>query len=146
MKELRFILKRVLYPACALYTVLSASVLLFGQIIADKAALTMSSVILFFLMSVLIALSTNIFRVRNIGLFFRAAIHMVLCILSVIFSMVIMNFFGASYDLETGKLILAVAFAIAYVIVMAPALLIYTHIKTKKESEKEYTSMFKKRS
>lgn len=146
LKELNFILKKVLYPACALYTLLSAFVLVFGQTITDKAALTMSSVILLFLMSVLIALSTNIFRVRSIGLFFRAAIHMVLCILSVIFSMMIMNFFGAAYDLAAGKLILAVAFAIVYIAVMTPALLIYTHIKTKKEADKEYSSMFKKRS
>ena len=144
MKEFKFIIRSVLYPACAIYTVISTLVLLFGEAITDKAALTVSSVVLFIIMSVLIALSTNIFRVSKIGLFFRAAIHMVLCVLSVIFSMVVMNFFGASYDLAAGKLILVVLFAVAYAIVMTPALLIYSHFKARSERDTEYTSIFKK--
>ena len=139
-------MKRVLYPACAIYTVISTLVLIFGEALTDKAALTVSSVVLFIIMSILIALSTNIFRVSRIGLFFRAAIHMVLCILSVIISMVIMNFFGASYDLAAGKLILVVLFAVAYAVVMTPALLIYSHVRSKRERDTEYTSIFKKNS
>lgn len=145
MNKLEFFIKRVFYPACAVYAFLSLAVLLLSSTVVDKPALTINTMLLFLFMSFLIALSGMVFELKRISLFFRTLIHMGLSLVSVVASLYIFNFFGASGDLSVNKLLLAVFFCVIYLIIAVPIIIFSAVFKDKKERNTQYSSMFKKK-
>ena len=144
LEKLNFILKKILFPACAIYTVISFVVLSFSSTVVEKPAITISTMALFLFMSLLISLSGLIFNVKNLALFLKTVIHMALCLFSLIFSLYFFAFFGISSDISVNKLLIGVVFCIFYLIFIAPFIVFFHNAKEKQKEKKEYTPMFKK--
>ena len=145
MKNLKFFLVNILYPSGCIFTILSLTILTIGSFSTEKAAMTLPTLYLFLMISVFVALSNNIFKITKINLFFRALIHMIASIFSVIISLGIANVLGADYDLSIKKISLVFVFILIYSIIVFPTLIIYTAIVSKKKATGEYKSVFTKK-
>ena len=127
-------------PAFAIYTFLTIVMTLFMNLTAnpaEKPALTLSTCIMFFVMSLLISASSLIFYVKTLSILTRTVINFFLTLASII----IVALFG-NYDLDASSLVLVLVYTILYLIFVPVGILIYTAVKKHYDVEDDYKSMF----
>lgn len=139
MRTIKYIITKVLYPACAIFTVTSFAFLVFTTLVSDyqKPAMYIGSYFTFFVLSVLIALANGIFSIKKMSALSKTVLHAVCVIASI----------TAVFYLRTGNtgsnpLVLILLFSVLYAIVAIPVLLIVSAINRRKSEKKDYHSMF----
>ncbi len=143
MKIFGTIVKRILYPACAIFTCLTLLFMLLAKLITDNEdpALQVGSFFMFFVLSILIAACNLIFSVEKYSLFLRAVLHYLAVLASLI---VVFTVFGKNTG--ASPLVLILLYSVLYLVVSIPVLLILASKQKKKREEQTYTSMFAPRS
>lgn len=144
MKAFAKILRRILVQTAALSGIFMLAILIFMNIIGDmsigretKPAITLSTALICLLASFLIALCNCIFQIRSISLFIRTVLHFIACLISVIFTLAV-----GSYDLKSASVLLIVAFAVVYLLIVPPYLAISYAIHRKSREDGDYDSIF----
>lgn len=139
MKILEYIITKILYPACAIFTLVSSVFLIFTQLVTEyqKPAMYIDSYFMFFALSVLIALSNRVFYIKKLSALSKTVLHAFLVITSI--SVV---FYVRSGTTEANPLVLILLFSVLYAIVAIPVLLIISSRNRKKKESKDYKSMF----
>lgn len=139
MKILDYIITKILYPACAVFTIMSCVFLVFTQIVTEyqKPAIYIDSYFMFFALAVLIALSNRVFYIKKLSALSKTVLHAVLVIASIV-----IVFYVKAGTTESNPLVLILLFSVLYALVAIPVLLILNAKSRKKKESKEYKSMF----
>ena len=139
MKIFDYILTKIVYPACALFTAISFSFLLFVQLsdTYNKPAIYIDSYFTFFVLSLLIALCNRVLHIKGMTLLSRTLLHAVCVIGSIV-----LVFYAGKNVTEVSPLVLILFFSVIYAIVAAPILLVASSRSAKKKEQKDYQSMF----
>lgn len=140
MKIIPLIWRRVILPACAVYTVLTLVLILFMYGVSgssENPALTLRSALSLLAMSVLIALSSLIFYYPKLSMPVRTIINFFLTLASVI----VITLIG-SYDVTGRPLVLVVVFTVIYLALVPVSILVYSIIKKKISEDTDYKSVF----
>lgn len=139
MKIIDYIITKILYPACVVFTVMSGVFLIFTQIVTkyQKPALYIDSYFMFFVLAILIALSNRVFYINKLSALAKTVLHAFLVITSII-----VVFYVRTGTTESSPLVLILLFSVLYAVVATPVLLIISSKNRKKKENKEYKSMF----
>lgn len=127
----------------AITTVLIFAILIFITLANSQnmnPALTLSTAFLCLIIAFLFSLSNLLFRIRSISLFVRTLLHFFACLASVVLCMTLGN-----YEFKEASLLLIVAFAIVYLVIIPPCLLIGNALHKKNAEEEDYDSIFSDR-
>ena len=86
MKILDYIFTKILYPACAIFTVSTGVFLIFTQIVSkyQKPAMYIDSYFMFFALAVMIALSNRVFYIKKLSALSKTILHAILVIASIV--------------------------------------------------------------
>lgn len=144
MKELAKAIRRILTQTAAISGILMLSILIFMNIISTLSisrdinpALTLSTALVCLTAAFLIALCNCILRIRSISLFVRTILHFIACLLSVILTLSL-----GEYEFKSASVLLIVAFAVAYLLIVPPYLAISYAIHRKSKENEDYDSIF----
>lgn len=139
MKILNYIISKILYPACAIFTLISFVFLIFTQLVSvyQKPAIYIDSYFMFFFLSILIALSNRVFYIPKMSALSKTMLHALFVLLSIVAVVYIKS--GVT---EANPLVLILLYAVLYTAVATPVLLIMSSINRKKKENKDYKSMF----
>lgn len=141
MKIFDYIITKILYPACAIFTLISCIFLIFTEIVSayQKPALYIDSYFMFFALAVLISVSNRVFYIKKLSALSKTILHSVLVITSIV-----VVFYVKAGTTESNPLVLILLFSVLYAIVAIPVLLIISSKHRKKKENKDYQSMFSK--
>jgi len=139
MKILDYIASKILYPACAIFTLTSFVFLIFTDIVSkyQKPAIYIDNYFMFFVLALLIALANRVFYIKKMSAMSKTILHAFLVLVSIVAVFYIKN--GAT---ESNPLVLILLYAVLYAVVAIPVLLIVSAKNRKKKENKDYKSMF----
>ena len=139
MKILDYIVTKILYPACAIFTVSSGVFLIFTQLVSkyQKPAMYIDSYFMFFALAILISLCNRVFYIKKLSALLKTVLHAVLVIASIV-----IVFYVKAGTTESNPLVLILLFSVLYALIAIPVLLILNAKNRKKKENKEYKSMF----
>lgn len=146
MKTVSFIFKKILYPACAIFTITWFVVCLLIDSIQNIININLTSTVMCFVCALMIALCNLILNCKKMPFVGRFFLHMVLSISSISVTIAIFSsFFPTAYAVTEKSFYLVLLLIVAYLILATPLLVLYNHfvLANPKESSKEYTPMFK---
>ena len=146
MKTVSFILKKILYPTCAIFTVMWFVVCLLIDSIQNITNINLTSTILCLVCALMISLCNLILTYQKIPFVGRFFLHMVLSIVSISVTVAIFaSFFPTAYAVSEKSFYLVLLLVVAYLVLATPMLLLYNHfVLSKKEKvDTEYTPIFK---
>ncbi len=139
MNKIRFVIRRIIYPAGLIYTLLSMSILVIVTLLDSvKPALSISTAAMLLLLSLLISACNQIFTLRQFSLLTRFLLHYP----AVLASTALTLLFNSGYDLTVDSLVLVLVFSVLYLITVPPILLIGGKLHQNDTEEKTYTSIF----
>ncbi|MBQ8287738.1 MAG: DUF3021 family protein [Clostridia bacterium] len=142
MNKLRFLIRKIIYPTCLIFTFLSMAVLLLVTLVdSSKPALSISTAGMLLLLALLISLCNLIFSLRQFSMLTRVLMHYPAVLLSV----AAVTLLNRNYDLTVDSLVLILLFSVLYAIVVPPVLLISAKLYQSDAEEKTYTSIFSPR-
>ena len=139
MRSIKYIITKVLYPACAIFTVTSFAFLIFTTLVSDyqKPAMYIGSYFTFFLLSVLISLSNGVFRIKKMSALSKTVLHAVCVIASIT-----VVFYVSTGNTGSNPLVLILLFTVLYAVIAIPTLLIVSAVNRRRSEKKDYHSMF----
>ena len=146
MKTVSFIFKKILYPTCAIFTIVWFAVCLLIDSVQNIVNINLTSTIMCFVCALMIAICNLILDYKKLPFVGRFFLHMVLSIFSISVTIAIFSsFFPTVYAVSEKSFYLVLLLVVVYLILATPALLLYNHfVLTKKERvTTEYTPIFK---
>lgn len=142
MKLIQFITRKILYPAGVIYILLTMIPLIFMTLTDNmRPALTLENASAFLLLSLLIAACNLLFSLRQFSLLTRTLLHFP----AVLVSIVAVLLLHGNYDLSMNSMVLVLLYAVLYLLIVPPYLLIGAKLHHKNVEEKTYTSIFSPR-
>ena len=150
MKILSYLFRKILLPACGIYTFITFTVILLAHLadslsIFDIAvpALTLSLMLLFFVISIVLSLCNKLLYIKRLSALSSVFIHM----LSVIFSVSVITFVYSSafgnYALTIKAFLLVVIFTFLYIVFCLPfAIAASIYSRKERSSDENYVSIF----
>lgn len=129
--------------AAAITTVLIFAILIFMTLANNQnmnPALTLSTAFLCLIAGFLFSFCNLLFRIRSLSLFVRTLLHFLACLASVVLCVMLGN-----YEFKDASLLLIVVYAILYLVIIPPCLLIGSAIHKKDVEEEDYDSIFSDR-
>ena len=106
-----------------------------------RPALTLENAFAFLLLAVLVSACNLLFSLRQFSLFTRAIFHF----FAVLMSIIVVLLLHGGYDLSMNSMVLFILYAVLYLVVVPPVLLIGGKLHRKNAEEKTYTSIFSPR-
>lgn len=146
MKTVSFIFKKILYPACAIFTIIWFILCLLIDSIQNITNINLTSTVMCMVCALMIALCNLILNYKKIPFVGRFFLHMVLSIFSISVTIAIFSsFFPTAYAVSEKSFYLVLLLVAAYLVLATPTLLLYNHfVLSKKEKvSTEYIPMFK---
>ena len=146
MKTVSFIFKKVLYPTCAIFTVIWFILCLLIDSIQNITNINLTSTVMCFVCSLMIALCNLILGYKKMPFVGRFFLHMVLSVFSISVTVAVFSaFFPTAYAVSEKSFYLVLLLVVAYFILATPTLLLYHHfiLSKKEKSASEYTPIFK---
>ena len=142
MDKLRYLIRKIIYPTCLIFTVLSMAVLVLVNLMGSaKPALSISSAGMFLLLAFLISICNLIFSLRQFTMLTRVLLHYPAVLLSTAGVMLL----NPNYDLTVNSMVLILIFSALYAVIVPPVLLISAKFYQNDAEEKTYTSIFSPR-
>ncbi len=142
MNKLRFLIRKIIYPTCLIFTLLSMAVLLLVNLVdSSKPAISISTAGMLLLLALLISVCNLIFSLRQFTMLTRVLLHFP-SVLIVTAGVMLLN---PGYDLTVDSLVLVLIFAVLYALVVPPVLLVSAKLYQNAAEEKTYTSIFSPR-
>jgi len=145
MKTVSFIFKKILYPTCAIFTVIWFVVCLLIDSIQDITNINLTSTVMCFVCALMIALCNLILNYKKMPFVGRFFLHMALSIFSISVTVAVFSsFFPTAYTVSEKSFYLVLLLVVAYLILATPILLLYHHFVLSKKEKKttEYTPIF----
>lgn len=145
MKTVSFIVKKILYPSCALFTVIWFVLCLLIDSIQNITNINLTSTIMCFVCALMISLCNLILSYKKIPFVGRFFLHMVLSIFSISVTIAIFSsFFPTAYAVSEKSFYLVLLLIVAYLVLATPILLLYNHfvLSKKEKTSTEYTPIF----
>lgn len=146
MKTVSFIFKRILYPSCAIFTIIWFIVCLLINSVQSITNINLTSTVMCFVCAFMIALCNLILDFRKMPFVGRFFLHMALSVFSISVTIAVFSsFFPTAYAISGKSFYLVLLLVVAYLILATPSLLLYHHfVLAKREKKKdEYTPIFK---
>ncbi|MGM9636551.1 MAG: DUF3021 family protein [Eubacteriales bacterium] len=143
MKQHFRTIRNIIMQTAAITTVLIFAILIFMTLANTQnmnPALTLSTAFLCLMAGFLFSICNLLFKVRSISLFVRTLLHFLACLASVVLCVSL-----GSYEFKDASLLLIVAYAILYLVIIPPCLLIGSAIHKKNVEEEDYDSIFSDR-
>ena len=146
MKTVSVILKKVLYPSCAIFTIIWFVVCLIINSVQTITNINLTSTVMCFVCALMIALCNLILDYPKMPFVGRFFLHMVLSIFSVSVTVALFSsFFPTAYVVSGKSFYLVLLLVVAYLLIATPTLLLYNHfvLAKKEKTTTEYTPIFK---
>lgn len=143
MKRLYQLVRDILMQTATITTVLIFAILIFMTLAGNQnlsPALTLPTAFLCLIVAFLLSLCNLLFRIRSISLFVRTLLHFLACLTSVVLCVTLGN-----YEFKSSSLLLILVYAILYLVIVPPALLIGNSIHKRMVEEDDYDSIFSDR-
>ena len=144
MNTLQFIIKKILYPSCAIFTLLWLMVCGIIDAVSDIVNINFSSGMMCLVIAIAISVSNQILTKNTIAPIGRYFLHMLSTVVSI--SLVVALFsttFKTKYALTGNSFYLVLILIVFYLVVATPMIVLYFR-KSKKTDSKDYQSMFRK--
>ena len=142
MDKLRLLIRKIVYPTCLIYTLLSMTVLVLVNLMdSQKPSLSITSAGMFLLLSFLIAICNRIFALRQFSMLTRVLLHYP-AVLLVTAGVMLLN---PNYDLTVNSMVLILVFSALYALIVPSVLLVSAKLYQSEAEEKTYTSIFSPR-
>ena len=150
MNTLRFIVKKILYPGCAVFTVLWIAVCGIIDAVSDTVNINFASGLMCLFIGVSIALCNLILEKEKLSPIGRYFLHMLGSVFSI--SIIIALFstvFKTKYALTANSFYLVLILIVCYLLIATPLIALYFRRsakinKTEKSEQDNYHSMFRK--
>ena len=146
MKTVAFILKKILYPACTLFTLIWFVICLLIDTTQNIININLTSTVMCFVCALMIALCNLIISYKKIPFVGRFFLHMVTSIFSLSVTIAIFSsFFPTVYTVSEKSFYLVLLLIVAYLIIATPTLILYYYfvLAKKENTPSEYVPMFK---
>ncbi len=144
MKTLKMLLDKIIYPTCALATLLMSvfQLIIFNtESSFEQPGLTPSGFGTILLYSFVFVFTCQIFRMK-VHLGFRVALHFLVSTATFVICFIFLGGYYASRGAES--LYITFFFALIYAVIAVPALLIRRYLINKKNEKENYESMLTK--
>lgn len=142
MNKLHFLIRKIVYPAALIYTVLSFTILVIVNLMdSSKPAISISTAGMLLLLSVMISICNLIFALRQFTILTRVLMHFPATLIVTAATMLL----NSDYDLTVNSMVLVLVFAVLYALIVPPVLLIGNKLHQNETEEKTYTSIFSPR-
>lgn len=144
MKRVEFVLRKIIYPSCTLFTVTWLLICGCIDIFMDVVNINFVSGMLCYFIALAIALSNLVLSYDKISPIGRYFLHMLLSIVSI--SVVVAVFslgFKTKYAFSGNTFYLVLLLIVLYLIIATPLIVVYFK-RSATKAETEYRSMFKK--
>ena len=147
MKTLSFIFKKILYPACVIFTIIWFVLCLLIDSIQNITNINLTSTVMCLVCALMIALCNLVLGYKKMPFVGRFFLHMVLSIFSISVTIAIFSsFFPTAYAVSEKSFYLVLLLVVAYLVIATPTLLLYNHFFLSPKKEKnnsEYSPIFK---
>lgn len=146
MKTVSFIFKKILYPSCAIFTVIWFVVCLLINSVQNITNINLTSTVMCFVCAFMIALCNLILDYKKMPFVGRFFLHMVLSVFSISVTIAVFSsFFPTAYAVSEKSFYLVLLLVVAYLVFATPSLLLYHHfvLVEKEKKNSEYTPIFK---
>ena len=146
MKTVSFIFKKVLYPTCAIFTVIWFVLCLLIDSIQNITNINLTSTVMCLVCALMISLCNLILGYQKMPFVGRFFLHMVLSVFSISVTIAIFSsFFPSAYAVSEKSFYLVLLLVVAYLVLATPSLLLYHHfvLSKKEKAPAEYTPIFK---
>jgi len=146
MKTVSFIFKKILYPTCAIFTIIWFVLCLLIDSIQNITNINLTSTVMCFVCALMIALCNLILDYKKMPFVGRFFLHMVLSIFSISVTIAVFSsFFPTAYAVSEKSFYLVLLLVVAYLVLATPTLLLYHHfvLSKKEKTPTEYTPIFK---
>ena len=144
MKNLKFILEKIIYPSCTIFTL--SWLLICGVIdaITDTVNINLTSGFMCYCIALAIALSNLVLSSEKISPIGRYFLHMLFSVASI--SVIVAIFatgFKTKYVFTGNSFYLVLLLIVLYLVIATPLIVLYFK-KSGKKAENEYQSIFRK--
>lgn len=148
MKILSFVLKRLLYPSCAFFTIIWFVVCVAIDAFYDIVNINVSTALMCYFIAFFMALSNNILTVDRIPWVGRVGLHLVFSVTSVSIVVAVFSAVSGTYAITSRSFYLVLILVIVYILFAIPSVVIYERLRKKRKSNSsgksvKYDSMFK---
>ncbi|MBQ4120707.1 MAG: hypothetical protein IJD35_01695 [Clostridia bacterium] len=146
MKTVSFIFKKILYPACVIFTVIWFVLCLLIDSVQNVTNINLTSTVMCFVCALMISLCNLILDYKKMPFVGRFFLHMVLSVFSISVTIAIFSsFFPTAYAVSEKSFYLVLLLVVAYLVLATPTLLLYHHfvLSKKEKTPGEYTPVFK---
>lgn len=146
MKTVSFVVKKILYPTCAIFTVIWFVVCLVINSVQSITNINLTSTVMCFVCALMIALCNLILGYKKMPFVGRFFLHMLLSVFSISVTIAVFSsFFPSAYTVSAKSFYLVLLLIVAYLILATPILLLYHRlVLTKNDTPNtEYTPIFK---
>lgn len=147
MKTVSFIFKKILYPTCAIFTVVWFLLCLIIDVAQDVTNINLTSTVMCFVIALMISLCNLILGYRKMPFVGRFFLHMALSVFSLSVTIALFSSrFPTAYAVSERSFYLVLILIVAYLIIATPTLLLYHHffLSKKEKQTAEYTPIFQK--
>lgn len=149
MKSINFIFKRVLYPSCAVFTIIWFIVCAVINSFYDIVNINIVTSLMCYFIAFFIALSNNILTVEKIPFVGRIGLHVVFSVVSVSAVVAVFSSVASGYVITSRSFYLVLILIAVYLVTALPCAIVYERTRKRKSADKpktkkDYTPMFKR--
>ena len=145
MKYLRAFTKHILYPSCAIFTLIWFIVSALVDVVSDVVNINLVSGLMCYAIAFVIACCNLILKKDSIAFVARFFLHMLVTVVSISITVAIFSTcFETAYVITGNSFYLVLILAVLYLVIATPLMLIYHKKHGKSRKNEAYQPMFRK--